>query len=203
MRSIAMILLFLCVSGVAFAGVPTDSIQSIKVERERWYYPHYIPIQFAGNIGFISAGIGYTRPRDRYQLSLVYGYAPEKYAGVRIHTITARNIFHIYRHHLNKRQTLLPYAALGVSGELGGRSFFIQPDIMPDKYYRFPKSVHVIASGGLKLRQMTSKIKGFERMEFFIEGSTVDAYIWYKFLSKDVRFRDIMSLSAGVHFMRR
>jgi hypothetical protein len=183
--------------------VPTDSTQIGKVSREKWYYPQYIPIQFAGNIGFVSAGIGYTRPRDRYQLSLLYGYAPEKFAGVRIHTVTARNIFHLYRHQLNKRQTLLPYAAIALSGELGGRSFFIQPDIMPDKYYRFPKSVHLIASGGLKLRQVTSKMKGFKRMEFFVEGSTVDAYIWYKFLSNDVRFRDILSLSAGVHLMRR
>jgi hypothetical protein len=208
MKPIAFILLFLFHTHLAIGSTPedsvrTDSIQTTKTTKARWYEPQYIPIQFAGNIGLLSVGIGYTRPRDHYQLSLVYGYAPAKFAGVRIHTVTARNIFHLYRHQMNRRQTLLPFAALGLSAELGGRSFFTQPDVMPYQYYRFPKSVHAIASAGLKLRQVTPRIKGFKRLEFFVEGSTVDAYIWYKFLSKDVRFRDILSLSAGVHLMRR
>src|SRR5687767_11338496 len=80
-----------------------------------WYVPDYFPLQYAGNIGLISAGAGYVFPKDRYQLSLIYGYVPKSVAGVTIHTLTARNIFHLYRIHFGKRQTLLPYASLGLS----------------------------------------------------------------------------------------
>jgi hypothetical protein len=199
---IAVLILFLTYA-VCYAAVIEDSVKSETQRRRGWYTPHYLHVQYAGNIGFLSAGIGYGARKDNYQLSLVYGYVMPLVAGVRIHTATAKNIFHIYRFYLSEKQTLLPYMALGLSIELGGRSFFRQPSNMPHSYYDFPKSIHLIPAAGIKLRQMTDHFKSLRGFEFFIETSTVDAYVWYKFRSDEVKMRQILSIAAGVHLLRK
>jgi hypothetical protein len=95
----------------------------------------------------------------------------------------------------------LPYGTLGLSFELGGRSFFTQPSNMPPGYYDYPKSMHVIASGGVKLRQITTQYKSLRGFEFFAEATTIDAYIWYKTLSDEVKMHQIITLAVGVHFL--
>jgi hypothetical protein len=180
-----------------------DSVETGILRKRFGHAQYYLPLQYAGNIGVISLGVGYGAKRDLYQLSLVYGYAPASMAGVRIHTITAKNIFHLYRFRLNEKQTLLPYAALGLSFEIGGRSFFTQPANMPPSYYDYPKSMHFIPSAGLKMRYITPRYKALRGIEIFAEATTVDAYVFYKFLSDEVKMHQIITLAAGVHLLKK
>lgn len=178
---------------------PGDSSRSRSFSA-RWILPHYIPIQYAGNIGWLSTGIGYATRRDNYRLSLLYGYSPEAISGVPIHTVTAKNIFILYHFPVSQKQTLLPYLACGVSVEIGGQSFFIQPAEMPSGYYNYPKSLHFIPSAGMKLQYSTEQFKFFRAIEVFAEASTVDVYILSKIMSSEVRMSQIISLSLGMHF---
>ena len=197
------VLFLMCTSHV-YAEPVNDSLSGNEPRaRKRFYTPDYFPLQYAGNIGLLSSGVGYQGRKDNYQLSVVYGFAPASVTGVNIHTVTGKNIFHLYKFPVHDKHTILPYAALGLSLELGGRSFFFQPDNMPSGYYDFPKSIHAIASAGLKFRYMTNDLKGFQGIEFFAEASTIDAYIWYKFLSRDVTMSQICSLALGVHLLRK
>jgi hypothetical protein len=200
MRFIVSILLCLIITEVP-ANVPIeDSIQSVQAKWRR-FAPHYIPIQFAGNIGFIASGVGYASRRDRYQISFLYGYAPESLAGVKIHTLTAKTIFHLYRFSVDKQHTLLPYAGLGLSLDVAGRPFFFQPPDMPRGYYDFPKSVHLIPSAGIKLRKLKNDQKIIRGLEIFTEVTTVDAYVYYLFLSEEVRMNRLLSLAIGVNLL--
>lgn len=201
MRHLVIVSLISLTFSGSYASIVEDSIKTSNTLERRWYLPHYIPIQYAGNIGFLSTGIGYSSRKENYQLSLVYGYAPRSLAGVPVHTLTAKNIFSLHRFHLNKKETLIPYGALGLSFEIGGRSFFQQPSNMPPSYYDFPKSVHIVASGGLKFRAITSRYKNLRGFEFFAETTTIDAYIWYKVRSDEVKLRHILSAAAGVHLL--
>lgn len=187
---------------IGMGSIDRDSTQSETTVQRRWYYPHYVPVQFAGNIGFLSTGIGYTARKDNYHLSLLYGYAPASIAGVRVHTVTAKNIFHIARFPVSRNSFILPYAAVGISIEVGGRSFLTLPDNMPDGYYNFPKSVHAIASLGGKFRRPVNH-QFFRDVEFFAEVTTVDVNVWYKFISNEVKMHQILSLALGVNLMRR
>ena len=180
---------------------PEDSVKSLSTAKRLRFNSSYLALQYAGNIGFLSLGIGYTAPRDKYQLSLVYGYAPPSLAGAHIHTVTAKNIFPLYRFYLNRKQTLIPYGAIGLSLELGGRSFFRQPSNMPDSYYDFPKSVHLIPATGVKLRHITDHQRHLHGYEFFLEITSVDVYVWYKLTSDKIRTQQILSLAGGVHFL--
>ena len=161
----------------------------------------YIPLQFAGNMGLVSGGIGYRTLKDNYQLSIVYGYAPKSVSVVPVHLITAKNIFHFHRFTLSDHRSVIPYGAIGVSLEVGGHSFFTQPDFMQESYYDFPKSLRAIPALGAKLRHQSFKFRHFTATEFFAEASTVDVFIWYMLRSDRVRPDNIVSVSFGVHFL--
>lgn len=201
MKCVVLILIVVFTAELCSACALEDSAKSQASAKRLLYHSPYLALQYAGNIGFLSFGVGYTARKDKYQLSLVYGYAPPSMAGVRIHTVTAKNIFPVYRFYLNKKQTLIPYGAVGLSLELGGRSFFRQPSNMPDSYYDFPKSVHLIPAAGFKLRHITDHQRNFHGYEFFLEITSVDAYVWYKLTSDEIRTQQIVSLAGGIHFL--
>ena len=194
----ASLLLFLLYGLSRFAmGEPTDSTRS-----KRWYMPHYVPIQFAGNIGFLSTGVGYNSTRNNYQLALMYGYVPRSLAHTAIHTITAKNNFPLLYHPLKNNQTIIPYLGLGLTMEVGGNAFFKMPSHFPESYYDFPKNVHVMAYGGVRLqRNFSDDIKFLRGAEFFAEAGTVDVYLWYKSMSHRIKFRQIFSLAIGVNLL--
>ena len=179
-----------------------DSIARRNDLVRAWYVPDYVPVQYAGNLGWLSAGVGFATRKDNFQQSLIYGYTPARVSGIRLHTVSAKSIFHLYRHDLNFRNSLIPYAALSVSLDVAGNSFFTLPDNMPDGYYHFPKSIHAIPAIGVKHRHLNGRLKGVKGLEFFAELSTVDIYLYYKVTSKEVKLSDITSFSLGVHLLR-
>lgn len=169
-----------------------------------WYAPQFVPFQYAGNIGVISTGFGYSSRTQNYHLSMVYGYVPKSIGGTHIHTLAAKNTFPITRYALKNNQILIPYLGLGLSIELNGNAFFRQPDHFPDSYYDFPKNIHALAYGGAKVQhlfdQSSSTLRG---VEFFAEAGTIDVYLWYKSMSRQIRFNEILSLALGMNLLLR
>jgi len=203
MRAIITIALVIVLgSQCALATTPRDTTEAESASPSRRYLPHYVPIQYAGNIGYVSTGVGYIATRDKVHFSLQYGFTPESVGGIEIHTLTLRNVFHLYKHQIN-RQTIIPYAAVGISWDMSGRSFFFLPDNMPKGYYKFPKSLHLIPSIGLKLRHPARQAKILKAVELFAEATTVDEYIWFKAISREVEMSQIVSFSFGVNLIRR
>src|SRR5687768_4863927 len=43
--------------------------------------PEFWQLQYAGNIGFVSAGLGYGFVEDKVRAFLIYGYVPKSFAG--------------------------------------------------------------------------------------------------------------------------
>jgi hypothetical protein len=164
----------------------------------RWYIPHFIPLQFAGNIGFLSTGVGYEARKQNYQLAIVYGYVPARFGGVSVHSFTAKNTFPIFRFFIDKIRSIVPYGAIGLNVEVGGKSFLTLPDNMPASYYDFPKSTHLIGSLGVKYRHVMNR-PSVRAVEFFAETTTIDAYIWYKTRSDAVKWRQILSGAVGAN----
>ena len=144
--------------------------------RHQWYVPHYVPAQFAGNIGLFSLGVGYSSNHDNYHINFLYGYVPSSVAGTEIHTITAKNIFPLTRYGM--------------------------PSHYPEGYYDFPKNVHVIAYGGARLQHLFQEdFKLLRGMEFYCEAGTVDIYLWYKAMSNHIRLNQIFSVALGVNLL--
>lgn len=178
-------------------GQSTDSTRGT-----RWYVPDFAHLQYAGNIGFISGGIGFSSRLRNYQLGLLYGYVPKAIAGVRIHTVTARNTFPILRYPLKNNQTLIPYVGLGLSFEIGGNAFFRMPSHFPESYYDYPKNMRVLAYGGARVQQLfEDDWHGVRGLEFFAEAGTIDLYVWYKAMSHEIKMGQIFSLAVGANIL--
>jgi hypothetical protein len=166
---------------------------------KKWYVPDLITVQYAGNIGFLSTGIGYTSRTDDYQASLLYGYVPKAFSARPVHSITFKNVFHVGRFDIRDNQIFRPYLGLGLTVETGGIAYLNLPSYYPDRYYA-PKALHFILFGGLKLQHFFSNEENLiNGLEIYIEGGTIDQYIWYKANSSQVKFTDIFSMALGIN----
>lgn len=189
------------------ASLGTNGCERPQVETvtsaSRWYKVDFASLQFAGNIGFVSIGAGLSSAGGRYHFSLLYGYVPTLVSEISVHTITARNTFEILRISVSAHNRITLYGALSLSFELGGHSFFLQPSEWPKQYYRFPKSIHLIPALGAKSPIIKSNWRSLKGYELFAEVVTVDAYLWYKTMSDDIRMMDILSCSVGINLVLR
>ena len=175
---------------------------SDSTSSKKWYFPHYVPLQFAGNIGLVSTGIGYTSNRENYELNILYGYVPASVAQTYIHTVAVKNIFPLSRYLLRNNQTFVPYFGLGLTLEVGGISFFKMPSHYPKSYYDFPKNLHVTGFGGVKIQHFfRDDVKFIRGIEFYAEAGTMDIYVWYKAISDEIKFNEIFSLAFGINFL--
>ena len=95
--------------------------QESSLEKEKsWYVPDYVKTQFAGNIGLVSLGAGYQLFNKVLYTELLYGYVPEaKSDADRIHLITLKNTFPIYRKKLGNDFIITPIAGFTTSYEIG------------------------------------------------------------------------------------
>ena len=105
-----------------------------SIVRIKWYAPDYMAIQFSGNTGFVSGGIGYMPISQKYSIGFLYGYVPEKFGGTKTHLITVRSTFNLFRIPV-KRYAVIPYLGTAASFELGGNSFMIRPSRYPHDYH--------------------------------------------------------------------
>jgi hypothetical protein len=207
MKAVRMMLIVLTafLPGCVSASVLLDSIKSSSENQKRSAFskltPDYYSLHYAGNVAFLSAGAGYFNRSGKTQLGLMYGYTPAFAAGIRIHSLTIKSVFQLYQFNL-KRSSILPYAGVSANFEVGGKSFLFQPSHMPKSYYDAPKSLHGIVSLGVKRRQ-AMRSRYFGTIEFYGELTAVDTGIWYKMISNEVKFQQIVSSGFGVNLIRR
>lgn len=193
-----LLLIIFCLRSIQLFGF-NDSTKAETMRRIP--FPQFVPVQFAGNVGFLSTGLGYESKRQNYQLAFLYGYVPSTFGGVSAHLISAKNTLHVLPFHIKDRW-FNPYTSLTVSVEVGGKSFLTLPENMPASYYDWPKSLHFLLSAGIKTQFEVSN-RAFRSIEVFGELNTVDVYVWYKFISKHVALNDIVSVALGVNLKRR
>jgi hypothetical protein len=145
-RIIPTLLIVLFFASSAFAQDST----SVKVKS--WYIPDYATVQFAGNIGFFSVGIGYQLFNDHLYSELLYGYVPPAISKAeQIHTITLKNTFPLYTKKFSTF-SLSPIAGLTASYETGNNSFVVLPDKYPKGYY-YPNAFHLTLFVGAKVHK--------------------------------------------------
>lgn len=194
--------LILLLAMLSFAACDGFAQLSDSARSRKQYLPDFVQVQFAGNIGFLSAGMGYSTRTRNYQVSLIYGYVPKSIARTYIHTIALKNTFPITRFALNDHQILVPYLGLGASFELSGNSFFRQPAHFPKDYYDFPKNIHALVYAGAKAQRLfEDPFVGVRGLEFYVEAGSIDLYIWYKTMSRQMKLHQVFTLAAGVNLL--
>ncbi|WP_405566440.1 hypothetical protein [Polaribacter sp. Asnod6-C07] len=175
--------------------------QEVNLDKEKaWYVPDYAKVQFAGNIGFVSLGVGYQLFNEVLYSELLYGYVPESASKAdRIHLLTIKNTFPIYRKEIGKDLIITPIAGFTTSYEIGTNSFTTLPEIYPEGYY-VPNAFHFTVFGGALLHKDFKNKKIFSGVDFYVEASTVETYLWYTITSSEVKVNDVFSASIGFNF---
>lgn len=174
-----------------------DSISGIEIQN-KWFETDYTSIQFAGNIGFLSAGLGFELFKERLNVELIYGFVPVYNNRKAIHTFTLKTFMPICSIKW-KKYSLAPYGGFTTSYETGRHSFVKLPDRFPDGYYK-PNAVHFTALVGVKLNKKLANGFWFKSVDVYFELGAVDSYLWYAISNKEVKLNDVFSSALGLNF---
>lgn len=153
--------------------------------------PHHASLQFAGGIGFFSAGVGYGSKNHRLLGDFYYGYVPEQVGGVSIHSVTGKITWAPLSHKLSKtmRWQMLTTGLL-VNYAFGKQYFLFAPANYSYSYYGFPTAMHVgiFAGGGFF----------YKRAQLYYElGTTDKELLSYINNARSLTLSDILNIAIG------
>ncbi|MFP4025573.1 MAG: hypothetical protein ACLFVR_13700 [Thiohalospira sp.] len=189
-------LLIFFIQGLSYTQ-KVQAFDSTKTKK-KWYTPDYIKLQFAGNIGFVSFGTGYSWWKEKAQSDIIYGYVPEYHGNARIHTFTQKNSFRLIN--FNKRDyEFSMFSGFSVSFEPGQNSFVQVPNKYPSGYYS-PNFVYACIFLGTKLKFDIREKYYFDFIESYFEINTLGDYIFYNLIAGEEKSSKIFSLALGFSF---
>lgn len=180
-----------------------------RVHRYRKYWLALIPtqtiVQYAGNMGLVSAGVGWDYgSRNQWETNLLFGYLPKFHSGRSKLTMTVKENYIPWSMYMKKGWQLEPLTCgLYLNTVFGDQFWGRQPQRYPHKYYEFLSTemrVNIFAG------QRITKIVPLNRRKFvksitaFYEVSACDIYIRAMIQDRNVGLFDILSLSLGVKF---
>ncbi|MBT3206801.1 MAG: hypothetical protein HN704_09015 [Bacteroidetes bacterium] len=171
---------------------------STLIKGKDWYIPDYAKVQFAGNIGFFSIGIGYQFFNNHLYSELLYGYVPVSISKAeQIHTITIKNTLPVFTKKFNNI-ALSPITGFTASFETGNNSFLKLLDKYPKDYYS-TNAFHFTFFIGASIHKDFINSKIINGVDLYFELGTVDTYFWYAIISKEVKVNKIFSSAIGIN----
>ena len=156
-------------------------------------------LQFAGNIGMISAGPGYSYLNDKVNTDVLYGFVPGFESSTSIHILTAKNYYSPFRVELNdKYQWEALKLGVGVSYSIGQQFFTSLPKRYPDDYYWWAPSLRLTPFIGTAISTKIGHDETWvKRLQFYTELGTTDLDMVSKFGNKDLPLFDIFNIAIG------
>jgi hypothetical protein len=178
---------------IAFICFLTLSFSSYAQQRKgiARLMPQHLKLQFAGSIGFISAGFGYESPNKKFQGDFFYGYVPESVGGVTIHSVTGKFTWMALSKEYAKdwRVDFLTAGVL-INYAFGKQYFLFSPENYPYKYYGFPTALHA----GIFVGSSVTK----KRWGLYCEvGSTAKDILSYVNNTGSLRFDELLNIGIG------
>lgn len=160
--------------------------------------PDHIKLQYAGNIGILSTGIGYSFFNNKLQSDLLYGHIPEFIGGANIHTISNKNTFKLIKFPFINKISVTNSIGFSINYSSTNNTFLKLPNHYPENYYQ---------QNALSFNPLFSISFSYNnhyynnvlnRIQLYFEFSTIDKYIWYYIKTSAINFFDIWSLGMGL-----
>ena len=192
---IAFILFSIFATGTANASGEEPDTNGLKK-----LYPHHYKVQFAGDIGFLSAGFGYDFFNNRMDLSCFYGYVPKKFSKENIHSVSLQLTGNPFKFNIKSRFEYYPLnVGLFIQHTFGEEYHLTLPDRYPDQYYRWYPG----RSGGLFFEgQLNYQYKNssqiFSKIGFYYRIVTRVIYVTSKYSNSSIPLEDIFNLGLGI-----
>lgn len=195
----------------------TESRYERSLERRQQIWASLIPthfvIQNAGNMGLLSAGIGWSYGKNRkWETDLLIGFIPRHDSSRLKVTTTLKGNYIPWRIDLMPNTTggdkphwlFEPLtASLYLNTVYGSEFWKSQPSRYPDKYYEFMSTkfrLNVAFGQRITLKVPDNKRRRHSRIALFYEIGSCDLYIRSLFQGQDVSIGDIIGLSIGAKF---
>ena len=186
-------LLFATILNVSPAESQDTSIsKSVKPEKEL-----YVKTQYAGNMGFISVGIGSYFFNNKISADVNYGLLSRYINGVRVHSFSIKPAYNFKEFHYGLFTTRC-YAGLNVVYSIGRNIYPRAPDHYPRNYYP-ENAFHFNPFIGLN-QGMSINSRKIRKLSLYAEFGTVDYEVWYALKNKEIAVYDILNLCFGVIF---
>lgn len=161
-------------------------------------------VQYAGSIGYLSAGIGYELfHNERGSLDLMYGRVPEKKGG-KLDILAVKFAYRPIEVKLNNWANLYPInPGVFVSYHLGPKfNFQWDKDVYEKGYYWWSSALRPHVSLGTEVKLNTSKVLPSLRLKslsFYSEFNTNELYLISYFQNTDgLSLTDIFKLGIGM-----
>jgi len=180
----------------------SNYMHRIKRYKEGWerLIPQYYKMQYAGSIGLVSAGVGWSYCKERLEIDLLWGIVPQYDDSRAKLTFTIREQyipFHLIL--VDTRWSIEPLtASFFMNTILDGRFWEEEPNgKYPSSYYNFSTKVRFHLGVG---QQVTLDLptKYHKSISFYYQLSSCDLYIASYVTNKSLKLKDILSLAFGV-----
>jgi len=102
-----------------------------NTEKYKKFLPNYVKLQYAGGIGFMSVGVGYTFIKHHLDVTMFYGYVPKAFSVTDLHSISLQLTAKLLKYKINDNIEVLPLNFGWYAHHTFGEEFWIR---LPDKY---------------------------------------------------------------------
>jgi len=175
-----------------------DTIQKYR------FLPDYVKLQYAGGIGFISTGIGYSFIDYRIDVSFFYGYIPKLFTIDDLHSVSLQFTVKLIRIKTKRDIEILP---LNIGWYLhhtfGNEYWVILPDNYPKDYYWWSpgRNAGIFLGGEIKTKLLADKTPA-SGLAFYVRVGTRGLYLSSKAGNSSIPLTDIIELGFGIAFYR-
>lgn len=172
--------------------------------RKNWnkLIPTYTKIQFAGNMGLLSSGMGWDYgKKNQWETDLLLGFLPKYDSGKFKITMTLKQNYIPWSLQLGKSLSAEPLSCGLYFNTVFGNDFWVsEPDRYPEGYYGFSSKIRANIFLGQRLTYHIDPQYRYQAkaVTFFYEISSSDLYIVSAFTNKYLRPKDYLCFSFGV-----
>jgi len=166
--------------------------------------PTYSKIQFAGNMGFLSQGVGWDYgKRNQWETDVLFGFLPKFDSDRAKITFTLKQNYMPWIFDLGDKFSVEPLACGLYSNTIFGDEFWgNQPDRYPEGYYDVCTKIRFHVFVGQRFTYKIDSRRRFrsKQVTFFYEISASDLHIFSAISNKYLKPKDYLSLSFGIKF---
>ncbi|MCD7972488.1 MAG: hypothetical protein LUG18_07445 [Candidatus Azobacteroides sp.] len=161
--------------------------------------PDYIKLQYAGGMGFLSAGAGWNYGKSKkWETDLLLGFLPEFSDEKKRITFTIKQNFTPWHVSLKNRIQMNPFTCGIYANTILGSDYWIwEPEKYPSDYYSFSTKIrfHIFVGQRFTYSQNQQKKKN---LTLYYEISSNELYIISAWGNKYLKPNDYLHLSLGL-----
>lgn len=176
----------------------------INDESSKNYLPDNIKLQYAGGLGFLSAGVGYSFLNEKLDVSMFYGYVPKFVSVKDLHSLNFQFTAKLFRIKLSKDIEIIPLNIGGYFQHTFGNEYWLKlPDKYPSGYYWWSPGLNtgVFFGSEIKTKWLANKTS-FSGTSFYVNVGTKSYYLASKIGNSSIPLSDIINIGFGIIIYR-